>query len=105
VQRLRPEIWRQRNWLLYHDNAPFHTSFFARQFLTKNMTINPTYPAFLFPLLKMKQKGHHFERIEVIEAESQAVLNTLKEPYFQDAFKNVRSPGNGAKRGMGLLRW
>jgi hypothetical protein len=22
VRRLRPEIWRQKNWLLHHDNAP-----------------------------------------------------------------------------------
>jgi hypothetical protein len=30
----------------------------------------------LFPRLKIKLKGHHFDTIEVIEAESQAVLNT-----------------------------
>jgi hypothetical protein len=33
VQRLRPELWRQKNWLLHHDNAPFDTSFFTRDFL------------------------------------------------------------------------
>jgi hypothetical protein len=27
-RRLRPEPWRQKNWLLHHDNAPSHTSFF-----------------------------------------------------------------------------
>jgi hypothetical protein len=35
----------------------------------------------------MKLKGCHFDTFEVIEAESQAVLNTLKEHDFQDAFK------------------
>jgi hypothetical protein len=35
----------------------------------------------------MKLKGRHFETIEVIEAESQVVLNTLTEHDFQDAFK------------------
>jgi hypothetical protein len=44
--------------------------------------------------LKIKLKGHHFDTIEVIEAESQAVLNTLTEHDFQDAFKNGRSSGN-----------
>jgi hypothetical protein len=37
--------------------------------------------------LKGKLKGRHFDTIEVIEAELQAVLNTLTEHDFQDAFK------------------
>jgi hypothetical protein len=41
-------------------------------------------------------KGHHFDTIEVIEAESQDVLNTLTEHDFQDALKNGRSAGNSA---------
>jgi hypothetical protein len=36
VQKLYPELWRQQNWPLLHDNALFHTSFFTREFLTKN---------------------------------------------------------------------
>jgi hypothetical protein len=32
-------------------------------------------------------KGSHFDTIDVIKAESQAVLNTLTEHDFQDAFK------------------
>jgi hypothetical protein len=61
------------------DSAPSHTSFFTRECLTKiNMTVvsHPPYIS-LFPRLKIKLKGHHFDTIEVIEAESQAVLNTL----------------------------
>jgi hypothetical protein len=34
VRRLRPELLRHENWLLHHDNAPSHTSFFTREFLT-----------------------------------------------------------------------
>jgi hypothetical protein len=41
-------------------------------------------------------KGSHFDTIEVMEEESQAVLNTRTEHDFQDAFKNGRSAGNGA---------
>jgi hypothetical protein len=37
--------------------------------------------------LKILLKGRHFDRIEVIEAESQTMLNTLTERDFQDAFK------------------
>jgi hypothetical protein len=41
----------------------------------------------VFPQLKIKLKGCHIDTIEVIEAESQAVLNTLTEHDFRDAFK------------------
>jgi hypothetical protein len=51
--------------------------------------------------LKIKSKGRHFDTIEVIEAESQAVLNTLTEHDFQDAFTNGGSAGNGAYERMG----
>jgi hypothetical protein len=37
--------------------------------------------------LKIKLTGYHFDTTEVIEAESQVVLNTLTEHDFQDAFK------------------
>jgi hypothetical protein len=36
--------------------------------------------------LKIKLKGHHFDTIEVIEAKSQAVLNTLTKRDLWDAF-------------------
>jgi hypothetical protein len=42
---------------------------------------------FAFSLLKIKLKGRHFDTTEMIEAESQAVLNTLTEHDFQDAFE------------------
>jgi hypothetical protein len=35
----------------------------------------------------MKLKGHQLNTIEVIKADSQAVLNTLTKHNFQDAFK------------------
>jgi hypothetical protein len=97
VQRLRYELWRQTNWLLHHDNAPSHSSIFTRESLTNNnMTCHPpTHPTsltwppatFLFPRLKIKLKGRSFDTFEVIEAESEAVMNTLIELDFHDAFK------------------
>jgi hypothetical protein len=27
VRRRLPKLWRQKNWLLHHDNAPSHASF------------------------------------------------------------------------------
>jgi hypothetical protein len=37
--------------------------------------------------LKTKLKGRHLDTIEVIEAVSQAVLNTITEHNYQNAFK------------------
>jgi hypothetical protein len=46
--------------------------------------------------LEIKLKDRHFDTIEVMEAASQAVLNTFTEHDFQDSFKDVRSAGKGA---------
>jgi hypothetical protein len=47
--------------------------------------------------LKIKLKGLCFDTIDVIKEESQAVLNTLTQHDFQDAFKkNARITGKGA---------
>jgi hypothetical protein len=40
----------------------------------------------------------------VIEAESQAVLNTITEQDFQDGYKNQRELGTVHTSGKGLLR-
>jgi hypothetical protein len=51
------------------------------------MTVVPHPPCFnLFPRLKIKLKCRHFDTVEVMEAESHGMLNTLKERDFQDAF-------------------
>jgi hypothetical protein len=50
----------------------------------------------VFLRLKIKPKGRHIDTIELMEAESQAVLNSLTEHGFQDACTNSRSAGNGA---------
>jgi hypothetical protein len=66
------------------------------------MTVVP-YPPYvsLFPQLKIKLKGRHFDTTEVIEAESYAVLNILTEHDFQDAYG--RSSGNGAYARKGTI--
>ena len=98
VRRKRPDQWRKNTWLLHHDNAPAHAALLTRRFLTDNhMTVVPqslyspdlaTSDYFFFPKLKMKLKGRRFQTLEEIQAESQAVLNTLRENDFQECFKN-----------------
>jgi histone-lysine N-methyltransferase SETMAR len=45
------------------------------------------YDFFLFPKMQLKLKGRRFDTIEEIQAESQRVLDTLKEKDFQEAFQ------------------
>jgi hypothetical protein len=98
VRRLRAELWRQENWLLHHDNAPAHTSSFTSDFFYQKQNDCRSTPILLvlFPRLKIKLKGRNFDTIEVIKAESEAVLNTLTDHDFQDTFTNGRSAGNSA---------
>jgi hypothetical protein len=77
VWRFHPKRWQQKNWLLHHDNAPSHTSFLTTFGSQTSWLSSPTHATFLFPRSKVKLKGHHFDTIEVSEAESKAVLNTL----------------------------
>jgi hypothetical protein len=52
-------------------------SFFIKKYFTKKHNCHPP-PYFpLLPRLKIKLKGHHFDTLEVNEAESQVVLKTL----------------------------
>jgi len=97
VRRKRPDQWRNKTWLLHRDNAPGHAAFLTRHFLTDNkMTVVPQpldslnlapNDFFLFPKLKMKIKGRIFQTLVEFQAESQAVLNTLRENEFQGCFK------------------
>jgi hypothetical protein len=41
----------------------------------------------LFPQLKMKLKGQHFNTVSDIQMESQAVPNSIKENYFHGVFE------------------
>jgi hypothetical protein len=86
MRRLRLKLWRQKNWLLHHYTLPLST---------KTMTVFPHQPHSpdlapcyfsQFSRLKTKLKGRHFDTVEVMEAELQAVLNSLTEHDFQHTF-------------------
>jgi hypothetical protein len=63
-------------------------------------------PTLLFSVssIEGKTEGCQFDTVEVMEAGSQAVLNSLTAHDLQDAFQNGRSAGNGAYEWKGLLR-
>ncbi|UYV77919.1 hypothetical protein LAZ67_15002845 [Cordylochernes scorpioides] len=69
IRQKRPDLWKNKNWLLHHDNARAHTSLLVRDFLAKNNTLMmpqpPYFPDlapcdfFSFPKLKRPMKGRH----------------------------------------------
>jgi hypothetical protein len=77
VWRLHPELWLEKTGCCIMTTHCLTLPFFTREFLTKNnMTVVPHPPYFsLFPRLKIKLRGLHFDTTEVIEGESQAMLN------------------------------
>jgi hypothetical protein len=96
VRQKRPELWRNHNWLLHHDNAFAHTSLKTREFVTNNMVI-VSHPPYLldlapcdfglFPKSKIKLKGGCFETVSDIQREWQVVLDSIKENDFHGAFQ------------------
>jgi len=75
VRHKWPEMWKNRDWLMHHDNAPAHTLFVVRAFLTKNVTTIPhpayspqlaPYDFYMFHKMKLQFKGQCFVSIEDI---------------------------------------
>ncbi|UYV78130.1 hypothetical protein LAZ67_16000210 [Cordylochernes scorpioides] len=46
IRQKRPDLWKNKNWLLHHDNAPAHTSLLVRDFLAKNNTLMMPQPLY-----------------------------------------------------------
>jgi transposase len=92
VRKKRPDVWRENRWMLQHDNAPSHLSFFVCDFLAIHaMTVLPQPPyspdlapadLFLFPKLKSTLKGCRFESIEAIKTNSLAHLRSIPKTVF-----------------------
>jgi hypothetical protein len=97
VRKLRPELWRRKDLVLHRQRTVSYS--FTKEFSTKWNTIVVPYSLYSspFPRLKINAKIRHFDTIEVIGTESQAVPNTTS----RINFKNGRSAGNGsyAQRG------
>jgi len=103
-----PEMWKNRDWLLHHDNAPAHTLLVVREFLTKNkMTTvpHPTYSPdltpcnfYVFPTMKLQLKRPCIASIEVIQAESQKVLNMLTPADFNECFQKWQNRWDRCKQ-------
>ena len=98
IRQKRPDLWKNKNWLLHHDNAPAHTSLLVRNFLAKTNTImmpQPPYSPdmapcdfFLFPKLKRPMKGRRYATIDEIKTASKEELNKITKNDFWKCFED-----------------
>ncbi|UYV65031.1 hypothetical protein LAZ67_3002872 [Cordylochernes scorpioides] len=87
IRQKLPDLWKNKNWLLHHDNAPAHTSLLVRDLLTKNNTLmmpqppySPDLPPcdfFLFPKLKRPMKGRGYATLDEIKTASKKELKKI----------------------------
>ncbi|UYV71490.1 hypothetical protein LAZ67_8003487 [Cordylochernes scorpioides] len=93
IRQKRPDLWKNKNWLLHHDNAPAHTSLLVRDFLAKINTLmmpQPPYSPdlapcdfFLFPKLKWPMKGRRYATLDEIKTASKEELKKKKKRFFE----------------------
>ncbi|UYV61267.1 hypothetical protein LAZ67_1004166 [Cordylochernes scorpioides] len=98
IRQKRPDLWKNKIWLLHHDNAPAHTSLLVRDFLAKNNTLmmpQPPYSPdlapcdfFLFPKLKRPMKGRRYATLDEIKTASEEELKKILKNDFLKCFED-----------------
>ena len=89
-------FWADNSWFLHHDTTPSHTALVLRDHFAKNSTHNVLQPPYSpdlapcdfwpFPKLKRPLRGHRFDMIEEIQAESKKALKGIPEIEFNMCF-------------------
>ncbi|UYV79154.1 hypothetical protein LAZ67_17001276 [Cordylochernes scorpioides] len=101
IRQKRPDFWKNKNWLLHHDNAPAHTSLLVRDLLAKNNTLmmpQPPYSPdmatcdfFLFPKLKRPMKGRRYATLDEIKTASKEELKKILKNDFLKCFEDWKN--------------
>ncbi|UYV64676.1 hypothetical protein LAZ67_3001635 [Cordylochernes scorpioides] len=101
IRQKCPDLWKNKNWLLHHDNAPAHTSLLVRDLLDKNNTLmmpQPPYSPemapcdfFLFPKLKRPMKGRCYATLDEIKTASKEELKKILKNDFLKCFEDWKN--------------
>ncbi|UYV79043.1 hypothetical protein LAZ67_17000846 [Cordylochernes scorpioides] len=101
IRQKRPDLWKNKNWFLHHDNTPAHTSLLVRDFLAKNNTLmmpqppySPDLPPcdfFLFPKLKRPMKGRRYATLDEIKTASKEELKKILKSDFLKCFEDWKN--------------
>ena len=97
IRKKRPELWKDKSWVIHQNNAPAHSAFSVERFLVKYsipILDHPPYSPdlapcdfYLFPKVKSALKGTRFESVEAVKEKAARVLKELKEQNFQHCFE------------------
>ena len=100
VRRKRRELWKDKSWVLHHDNAPAHTSLMVSKFLKKHsipVLPQPPYSPdlapcdfYLFKKLKTPMKGKRFDTREDIMKTATEALYLIPKNEFQKCFEDLK---------------
>ncbi|UYV79212.1 hypothetical protein LAZ67_17001536 [Cordylochernes scorpioides] len=101
IRQKSPGLWKNKIWLLHHDNAPAHTSLLVRDLLAKNNTLMMPQPPhspdlapcdfFLFPKLKRPMKGRRYATLDEIKTASKEELKKIFKNYFLKCFEDCKN--------------
>ena len=93
----RPVLFKSGQWHFHQDNAPVHNSIVVTDYLTKMGIKTIPHPPYspdlapcdfwLFPKLKEKLRGCHYETIEGIKEAVAKVIVTLTQEDFQKSLE------------------
>ncbi|UYV64174.1 hypothetical protein LAZ67_2006932 [Cordylochernes scorpioides] len=102
IRQKLPDLWKNKNWLLHHNNAPAHTSLVVRDLLAKNDTLmmpQPPYSSdlapcdfFLFPKLKRPMKGRRYSTLDEIKPASKEELKKIFKKLFFEVLRRLEKP-------------
>ena len=97
--RKRPALFKLGPWHFHEDNAPVHNSILVTDYLTKMDIKTVPHPPCspdlalcdfcLFPKLKEKLRGCHYETIEEMKEAVMKVIDTLTKEDFHGAFQKL----------------
>ena len=99
IHNKHPELWRRKNWLLLHDNAPAHRSVFVQEELARQQVTILPHPPYLpdlppcdfslFPHMKVLLLGHRFHSTEEIIIATREAVRDLLANMFHRCFQQL----------------
>ncbi len=95
IRRKRPELWRNKDFIIHHDNATPHTATDTVELLEHfNMEVLPHPPYspnlapsdyFIFDRIKAEIRGHHHQSIQDMQTAVFRTLRSIPAQEFHDA--------------------
>lgn len=94
IRQKRPQMWKDKSFLIHHDNASPHSSFMTQQKINKwgltQLPHPPNSPDIapcdygFFPKLKAALRGRRFQTVKQLQQEVRRILLSWKPQVFND---------------------